>query len=418
MWNDIKSYIESLGVSPKFQLTDKFNQYYTPPLNIKKIETIDGFTYYDYQEETIKEFVKNGRGISLLPTASGKGLCIAGLCKTILTNHPTYKILLVVPNVLLLNQLHDSFIEEFNIDNISIWGDKKLPDWSKNIIIANSQILVSDIKKTLTKVQHFNAIIVDEVHTIGTKKNKINKIIQNINTNIKFGVTGTLPSDLLATWNTVGKIGPILYEKTSHQIRQQGSISEVEIKIVNFSHKGAPSTPDPSDVRPTAKYEKEIDFIFNDTKRNNFIGDLANKIKGNVLILTDRIFHGELLVKTLSSSSKSVHFIQGSTESDARTEIRRVMEESDNVICIAMSKIFSVGVSIKNLKYVIFCNIGKSNVKIMQSIGRSLRLHKNKDKAIIFDLCDKLKYSMDHLRERTQLYTKEKMKFKTTNINL
>ena len=77
-----------------------------------------------------------------------------------------------------------------------------------------------------------------------------------------------------------------------------------------------------------------------------------------------------------------------------------MMEEHNNVICIAMSSIFSTGISINNLHYVLFALIGKAKVKLIQSIGRGLRLHENKNKVVIYDLCDNLPYSKRHSRKR------------------
>ena len=81
------------------------------------------------------------------------------------------------------------------------------------------------------------------------------------------------------------------------------------------------------------------------------------------------------------------------------------MEETHGVVCIAISKIFSTGISIKNLHNVVFAAIGKARIKIIQSIGRSLRLHHTKEIATIFDIADScLTYGHKHFEERKRLY--------------
>lgn len=418
LWNQISQYISSINIPVKVEVTAEFEKVYKPALPIKNLQTIDGFTYYDYQEHSIREFINNGRGISILPTAAGKGLVIAGLCKTLLHHNPKAKILIVVPNTFLLNQLFESVDSEFGVGNISRWGDGNLPDWSQNIIIANTQIMLSNISHTLTNVQHFDYVVIDEVHRLGEKNNKINKVIHNIHTPHKFGLTGTLPDNMLAAWNIVGKIGPILYEKSSYEIRQQGTIAELEIQVLNCIHDTAPDPVDPSDVRPNAKYEKELLFLIENTKRNEMVKKIVQKLNNNVLIMVDRILHGEILEKLLTGLNQKVYFVQGSTESDARTEVRKLMEDHDDVVCIGMSNIFSTGVSIKNLHYVIFLTLGKSNVKVLQSIGRSLRKNANKDKAVIFDISDNLQYSYNHMKKRVKMYKKDQINFSIKNIKL
>ena len=89
----------------------------------------------------------------------------------------------------------------------------------------------------------------------------------------------------------------------------------------------------------------------------------------------------------------------------------------NNIICIAIAKIFSTGINIKNLHYILFASIGKAKIKIIQSIGRVLRLHENKVKLIIFDISDILEYSIKHLSKRLSLYKKEKLQYVITEVN-
>ena len=146
---------------------------------------------------------------------------------------------------------------------------------------------------------------------------------------------------------------------------------------------------------------------------------MADRSKGNVLVLVDLIEHGENLLKLLSENSKKkVYFVQGSMETDDRADIIKIMEQTDDNICIGMSRIFSTGISVKNLPFVIFSCIGKSGVQISQSIGRSMRLHENKIKSTIYDIADTTEYSFDHLKQRLKLYTKEKLPFKITKITI
>ena len=46
----------------------------------------------------------------------------------------------------------------------------------------------------------------------------------------------------------------------------------------------------------------------------------------------------------------------------------------------------------------------KSFSRVLQSIGRTLRLHKDKDKANLYDISFNFKYSQRHLRERLEIY--------------
>jgi len=420
--NDIISYIDSLDIPIDTEITPQLQKVFTPSYPNYEIQNIEGFTYYDHQLNTIKEFIENGRGIGLLATAAGKSLILGGLAKTLIHYKPDTKILVIVPNTGLLNQIYYSFLEEFNLPIITRWGDGNKPDMSKNVVVANSQILVSDVVESVKMFQDFDCVIVDEVHRLGEKTNQINKVVHNITTPHKFGLTGTLPDNYLAAWNVVGKIGPILYEESSYSIRLKGVASKVKIKVIICEHDGKPEKPvkiGNNPLPPLAFYEKEREFVYASLIRNKIISKLCSRLDGNSLILVDTLEYGNQLHQMLQNlESKKVYFIQGSMSTDERQRIIQEIEENDNVIVVAMSQIFSTGISVRNLKYLFFTMIGKSTVKISQSIGRIMRLHENKDEAIIFDIADNTAYSRKHLKQRIALYKKDMIPFEIKKLKL
>ena len=87
------------------------------------------------------------------------------------------------------------------------------------------------------------------------------------------------------------------------------------------------------------------------------------------------------------------------------------MEEQNNIIVVAISKIFSTGINIKNLHYIMFAGGGKAKIKIIQSIGRGLRLHSDKKELIIFDVADNLRYGQRHMEQRLSLYDSEHINY-------
>lgn len=386
--------------------------FYNPCLQGIKVEKLEVGEYFGFE-------VSGPDRLFLLKdfTVTHNSVIQAGLCKTFLEHHPEYKILISVPNTYLLNQLYDSFIDEFGITSVTKWGDKNVPDLSKNIIIANNQILVSDIKATLSVVQNFDVVIVDEVHRIGDKKTQIGKVIHNIPTPRKFGLTGTLPDDNMTMWNVIGKIGPIIYEKNSYDIRKKGAITDIEVNVIVCNHQTKPVFSRITN-EPTEKYNQELDYIMNLSSRNEVVRKIVHSLSGNILVMVDRIEYGNTLLDILKKDGKKVFFIQGDTPIEERNRITTLMENETGIVCIAMSTIFSTGVSVKNLHYAVFTYIGKSTVKIVQSIGRTVRKHETKNKAIIFDIADNLPYSFKHLKERLGIYKDQRIEYKTTTIKI
>jgi len=371
----------------------------------------------DYQEDIVKECMFNGRGTIILATAGGKTLTSASLISKIYSlymsayNKKSFKCLFIVPDRGLASQTYQDFIDYGVPFSVSKWtGDDDL-NLSTNVVVSNLGILQSK-NSNLDWLEDIDLLIVDEVHKI-RKGNKINDILKKIKTPYKFGFTGTMPEENLDQWNIIGKIGPIIYEKNSYDLRQESYVSNASIQIIKLIHKNEPKKSDNGNA-----YREEIEYLTTSIFRNELIARLAKGLNQNSLIMVDYIQHGELLFDIIQRMmpEKQCFFIRGEVEVEERDRVRQLMETNSNVVVVAISKIFSTGINIKNLHYIIFACGGKAKIKIVQSIGRGLRLHKDKSKLIIFDITDDLRYSAAHALKRQALYEKEHIPFAIKNI--
>jgi superfamily II DNA or RNA helicase len=284
------------------------------------------------------------------------------------------------------------------------------------VIVANLGILQS--KNTDLKwLDQLSILFVDEVHKI-RKGNEINKIFKLVKTPHRFGLTGTLPEGNLDQWNIIGKIGPIIYEKNSKDLRDDKYIANAHIQVIKLVHKNRIINSQINRNNVAENYRREVETLIKSEFRNSTITRLTTQLNNNSLVLVDFIEHGEILFNRIKSENptKQVFFIRGDVEVEERERIRQLIEKSSNVIIVAISKIFSTGINIKNLHYIIFACGGKAKIKIVQSIGRGLRLHKDKSKLIIFDIADNYKYSQEHLEKRLTLYEKEHINFAIKEI--
>jgi superfamily II DNA or RNA helicase len=168
-------------------------------------------------------------------------------------------------------------------------------------------------------------------------------------------------------------------------------------------------------------YREEIEHLYGNEYRNKFLNDLCSKLDKNILLLVNRLEHGYNLLNYFNNNinNKKIYFIRGEIDTDTRDEIKKLMEKEDDIICIAITKIFSTGINIKNLHNIILASGGKSSVTVVQSIGRGLRLHPEKKELNIFDICDKgYKYSTAHGDKRLKIYQTEKIQVESANIEL
>lgn len=370
----------------------------------------------DYQSDIVDRCLVNGKGVVVLATAGGKTLTIASLLESIYNDNKEFTCALIVPDLGLVEQTAADF-EDYGVNfTYSKWTGKNELNVGSNVVICNLGILQSS-KSDTDWLRYVDVCIVDEVHKI-RRGNKVNKLFSVINTSHKFGFTGTMPEGKIDQWNVIGKIGPIIYEKNSSALRDDNYIADVKIQVLKMFYKDRPHYPQVL-RNPSERYRAELDFIMQNNFRNNVLAKLCNKLDKNGLIMVDYIDHGTTLHKHLTKMcpDKKVYFIRGEVDIDDREKVKKLMEMEDNIIVVAISKIFSTGINIKNLHYIIFGSGGKAKVKIIQSIGRGLRLHKNKSKLIIFDIGDSLQYGLQHLEKRLAHYRKENIEYGIQEIS-
>lgn len=409
MFWEINKYLHECNiVVPSSSITDELRIYLTRQYDFKYYNnlTASGNVLRDYQEGAVKVSLKMGRGICLMGTGAGKTITTASLIENYYLNSfnkNAFKCLVVVPDLGLVTQTYNDFLS-YNVSfKPTRWTGSHDPDLTSNVFVVNLAILQRRFEEN-EWLKHIDLLIVDECHK--GKAEVTGKVISKILTPHKYGFTGTLPDTNGDRWSVLGKLGPVIFEKSSYELRQENFLTNVEIKCVNLCYRPVPKM----------KYREELDFIYDSEFRNNTIREIATKFPKNVLILINHIRHGEQLLEKLQGISKKVYFIQGKVEVEEREKIKEIIENNNDVVCIALSSIFSTGVNIKNLHLIMFAAGGKAFIRTVQSIGRGLRLHPSKSKLYIFDLVDQLRYGNEHGEARKMIYQREKIVFSEKNI--
>lgn len=351
--------------------------------------------YYprDYQDESIYRFLKKKRGVIESPTGSGKSLVIYSLIRFVMGTTDG-KILLVVPNIGLTNQMFDEFNIEYGWKNahsyVSIlYGGSKRYDKSKRILISTWQSIYNKRKSFF---EEYNTVIIDETHS-AKESSSIQKILEKcVNADYRYGMTGTLPTIPINIFNIYGYIGPKLLQIETKELQKKGYLAK--IKIANLLLK---YPREDVQLNKGAKFEDEYNFIIENKNRNKVLKYIINNINtnDNVLILCQRLKHIDFVHNYLIDeygSSKIIYKIDGNVDPKIREEIRKSIENQNGVILVASYGTTSLGINIKKLHHVVFASSYKAKIKVLQSIGRGLRVHKSKKKLILWDLVDDLRW--------------------------
>lgn len=404
---DIIQNIQTHGFQFKIDLN--VSSYFKKNLTVDRLVSFGGYDYRKYQSECLWNVLRAGRGICLVGTGGGKTLITAGIIENIrkVIKKSNGKVLIIVPTLQLIEQTSLDLIE-YGIQSVSKLSGKHELDINSDVIIAGMSYL-SRTDDSLAFLSEMDILIVDECHILAAG-NEISKILKYIQTPYTFGLTGSMPESKINHWSAIGKLGPIIYTKKTKELQDEKFLSPFEIFILNIKHGGKIFS---RGTMPTDRYRAEIDYLVSCDYRNNTISKLALRLKTNTIIMVDRVQHGHTLKKIISdlNINRKVFFIFQETSVEERENIRKLLEVENEIIVIAISKIFSTGINIKNLHNIIFASAGKAKIKLIQSIGRTLRLHESKKMAMIFDISDDTYYGQLHKNARIKLYEKESYKY-------
>lgn len=219
---------------------------------------------------------------------------------------------------------------------------------------------------------------------------------------IRWAMTGTLPEDDIGRFALLLAVGPVSSTLKASSLQEKGILANLDIEVWQMN--------DFSESVAT-NYQAELKWLTTNQKRLKFIADsivsLAEE-NGNTLILIDRIETGEILSKLIPGSV----FLDGSIKSAKRKTEYKSIQFEDGKVLIATFGIASTGISISRLFNLVLFEPGKSFVRVIQSIGRGLRVAEDKTHVKVIDLASTCKYSKRHLTKRKQFYKEAEYPFK------
>lgn len=354
-----------------------------------------------YQVESINAALDNVTGFIEAATGSGKTWMVAGLASVL--NSEERRVIVIVPSTDLVEQTAATF--RLGMLDVGLYsGPKK--DLHHMTVVATWQ----SVQNNPMIIEDFDAVIIDEAH--GATAKVIGELINIHGRNIayRWGFTGTMPKPKIDQMTLRGSIGEVLYRISAADLMAMGYLAELEIEPIQII--------DPDIEEEFPDYASEKSFLTKSPERLELIADLIiskAETYGNTLVLVNSIKQGKQLQKLIKDSV----FLHGADDTEVRAEWYSMFEERDDLIVIATSGIASTGISIDRVFCMFMIDAGKSFVKCIQSIGRSLRKGHDKTKAYCCDVHSNLKWSMKHWRERNKYYKEAKYNvLKTTKVKV
>ncbi len=356
---------------------------------------------------------------------SGKSLSIFLAVKYYYQNNKN--VLLLVPSIMLVSQIYKDFKDygaDFLDDVQQIGGEFKNKDIKRPVVISTWQSAVkSDLKG-------FDVVLVDEAHQ--AKAETLNSIIKDNDFERRLGVTGSLPIVEIDAMTLEANFGAPKRYINAKEMIQLGLATDLTVVAMFLNYPQVPK-------KLIKKYQDEVKYMKESPLRRHFVKALLGKLQGVTVGLYNHTQHGIDTWEDLSGQKMTpevknsfvlqqalgIFFITGTTKPKIREQIRVYLNTVKNAVVIAQYNIMSTGINIPRLKNLVYLSSNKSFTATLQSIGRVLRLHSDKEKAFVFDLVDCMSgtrkdenYLQKHFWERSNFYSQEQFELIENEIDL
>ena len=428
LFPQILSFAESREYELEIEETEYGNPNEGNSINVdfmmKYIEALKlPFEIRDYQFDAVCHGIQHRNAILLSPTGSGKSLIIYVLMRWLLSAFDKKRkdVLIIVPTTSLVEQMYTDFKNygydvERHCHRIYSGKDKNS---FKRVVISTWQSIYRFPQDWFAR---FGAVFGDECH--GFKSKSLTTIMNKCTeAEYRFGTTGTLDGALTHELVLQGLFGKVHRVTSTRALQDNDTLAKLNIRRIVLTY-------DEKIRKEFGKqsYQDEIKHIVEFDKRNKFIRNLTIDLRGNTLVLYNYVEkHGKplyKLIKDKTTESRKVFFVSGDTATSDREAIRGIVEKQKNSIIVASLGTFSTGINIRNLHNIVFASPSKSQIRVLQSIGRGLRKTNDGRHTTLYDIVDDISWKsrknfcLLHADERLRIYGREKFTHKTFRVQL
>ena len=377
----------------------------------------------DYQVKMVNTLLEHGGGVGVAGTGAGKTSMTAALALSY-EEAAGYRSIIIVPDKNLTSQTFEEY-KNFTLDVGQYGGGIK--DGDHQHVVSTWQTL----QNNTSFIHQFKMVIVDEAH--GLKGRVLQDLLVKHGKDIpfRFGVTGTIPKSKTDAMSVQVAVGPTLCEIPAHELQEEGHLANLDIQIIQNELDFTEEYQEYLDEEPAEPqtYKQFIDDFFPDyaaerrhlqqnKQRTQWIADYIQAQHdlgmGNVLCLVNGIKFGETLAELIPGAI----CLNGKDSMKVRKQAYSLFHDRDDVTVVATVNIASTGLDIPRIFQLVGVDMGKSFVRVIQSIGRGLRKAADKDKVTYTDICSNLKYSRRHLNERKKYFKEAKYKFKMKKVKI
>ncbi len=355
-----------------------------------------------YQHDAVVKASIRKRGVLWLPTGAGKTEIAIGITRVMPGNW-----LFLVHRDTLREQTAERYKLRTGLTP-QVWGKGQIDHtnvWREPFTVATFQSLKAGLHRSTPEVkqatekllEEADGLIIDECHVCPA--DSFWQITMKCAAQWRFGMSGTplARGDRKAVY-AVGALGPLIYRIRPEVLIQAGVLARPRIEFKKVPHE--PGTYG----RWATIYRHEIVQY---TPRNQLIADTVSTADKPCLVFVSQLEHGKDLLKRIKAYGINAEFVFGEKPLDYRKAVVSRLERGDIDVLIA-SVIFQEGIDIPCLASVVMAAGGKSEIGVVQKIGRGLRVQPGKTTCTIHEFYDEgIEVLEKHTKARIKTYQRE-----------
>lgn len=389
-----------------------------------------GYTLRDDQLFAVRNSFYYKRGINQLATGAGKSIIACNLIKLLIKLNPDIKMLLCVPYDQLIEQFSDYF-EKFDIKYIKgteIDKGKNKPKGIDHVnVVLSTPITARNKKDYLDK---YNVVLFDEVQhlqsdTWSTVAMSLVRSEMSIGFSAKAIELKNITNNIIKCFSKeegtiIGGTGKLIsYLPASYYIERGILATPMMFSVDNTL---------PSSLSNVQDWQKISKLALTDETKISTVANITNifnNINRRILILTNTHEQSFAIAEKIIAMSDSPNMKVGISHGNNRGYVYRWkcgkiepdyesgssvinMFKKDDISVLIGTSHLDEGADIPDLDVCILAGLGKKSRRIIQRVGRSLRITKTGKYAYLIDFCDNgCNVLHKHYLERLQTYMED-----------
>ncbi len=351
-----------------------------------------------WQERAIKTWCDaRFQGIVEVATAGGKTFFAIECMKIWLRSHQKSKVLILVPTT----ALQDQWLASLSIDHsipeneICLWPEDQDLNKQFHIMVINSARTKA---KYLSNLDPNLLLIADECHRYASAENSS---ALRIPKGSSLGLTATAKRDFddgLAMI-LIPTLGPVIYEYTIADARQDHVVAQFEIRNVKAMFEPleledyskltkrlaqAIAVGDEDKIKRIAMMRAQVSR--NASRRIPIAASIVEEHRGKrIIVFHEEIARAETIVDLLQSRGHSVAIYHSQMSSDRRRENLKQYRKGIIEILVCC-RALDEGVDVPESEVAVIVASTSSSRQRIQRMGRVIRLHNDKEVALIYTI--------------------------------